>query len=80
MRNEKNWSPRKIWLNGMVNPNNAGQTAVRDHEINPDVFGIDDDGPFSLELDPDEEAVVVPDTLSPLTEEQLTEFVDQIDP
>jgi len=29
MRNEKNWSSKKIWLNGMVNPNNAGQTAIQ---------------------------------------------------
>ena len=80
MINERNWSPRKIWLNGMVNPNNAGQTAVQDCEVNPDIFGVDDDGPLGLELDPNEEAVVVPETLSPINEDQLTEFVDQIDP
>ena len=47
----------------MVNPINARQTAVQDCEINPEIFGVDNFGPLSLELDNDEEAVVVPDTL-----------------
>jgi len=79
MRNEMNWSPKKIWLNGMINPNNAGHTAIQEPEVNPDSFGIDNDGPLALEGNSDEE-VVVPETITPISEEQLEQFVEQVDP
>lgn len=83
MRNEKIWSPKKIWLNGMINPNNVGQTAVQhafSSQVDPNVFGIDDDSPLPMQPQEEEEGVIVPDTVVPLTETQLEEFVDQIDP
>ena len=79
MRNEKNRSPKKIWLNGMANPNNAGQTAIQEPEVDPNFFGIDNDGPLPLEDNTDEE-VVVPETITPISEDQLVEFVELVDP
>lgn len=55
MRTEHNWSPNKIWSNGMINPNNSMQTALRDpvvDDVDPDnveLFGIDHDGPIPPE-------------------------------
>ena len=57
MRNERNWSPKKIWLNGMINPNNLGHTAqhTSSPQVDPNVFGIDDDGPLPMQDDINEE-------------------------
>ena len=45
LRTKHNWSPRKIWLNGMVDPTNQGLTSVRDvYDPLPDdveYFGVD---------------------------------------
>ena len=30
LRTERNWSPHKIWVNGMIDPQRRHQTAVRD--------------------------------------------------
>lgn len=52
---ENNWSPNKIWINGMINPSNEGQTALRDPAIseavpeNIDLYGVDWDGPLPVE-------------------------------
>ena len=69
----------------MINPNNSGQTAVQhaSSPVDPNLFGIDDDGPLPMQSylnEEEEQGVVVPDTVIPLTESQLEEFVDQIDP
>ena len=45
----------KIWINGMTNPDNEGQPAVRDPAIteavpeNIDLYGVDRDGPLPVE-------------------------------
>ena len=69
----------------MINPNNLGHTAIQhaSSQMDPNVFGIDDDGPLPMQADINEEedgGVVVPDTVVPLTETQLEEFVEGIDP
>ena len=52
---ENNWSPDKIWINGMINPDSEGQPAVRDPAIteavpeNIDLYGVDWDGPLPVE-------------------------------
>ena len=80
LRTEHNWSPRKIWLNGMVDPTNRGLTSVRDvYDPLPDDaehFGIDHTGPLPLNEDMDN--LEIPETHSPLNREhthQLQEFI-----
>ena len=80
MRDERNWSPRKMWLNGMVNPINSSQTAVQSPEINPNEYGVDFEGPLSLLSEANESAVVVPETIMFLERQQLNEFVSEINP
>ena len=33
IRTENNWIPNKIWISGMINLNNKGQTAIHDPTI-----------------------------------------------
>lgn len=68
MRTERNWSPHKIWINGMIDPQRQHLTAVRDVVdgcgSDPlEDFGIDYDGPL-----PEEQVLTVdvPETVSPL--------------
>ena len=55
IRTENNWSPNKIWINGMINPSNEGQTALRDPATgeavpeNIDLYGVDWDGTLPVE-------------------------------
>ena len=30
IRTERNWSPHKIWINGMIDPNQRDHTAIQD--------------------------------------------------
>ena len=76
LRTERNWSPRKIWINGMIDPERRDQTAVRDvvdDFIPQDIeeFGVDCDGPF-----PDEQfhTVDVPETSFPLPDAAVEFF------
>ena len=52
IRTENNWSPNKIWINGMIKPINEGQTVLRDAAIgeavpeNIDLYGVDGIGLF----------------------------------
>ncbi len=85
LRTERNWSPKKIWMNGVLDPANQDQTAVRDI-IEPmpaeglDLFGIDRQGP--LPLDPVEcPSVEVDDVPSPLAEPgDVDRFLGMFDP
>lgn len=78
IRTERNWSPKKIWLNGVLNPDNTHNPAIRDivEGIPPEGlenFGID----FSTD-NHDEDTVQVPETLVPLNEQQMTVFEEQM--
>lgn len=48
---ERSWSPKKLWMNGVIDPANRGLTAIRDicDPVPDDVegFGIDEEGPLS---------------------------------
>lgn len=73
LRTERNWSPRKIWINGMIDPERQSQTAVKDVVSgfvpeSVEDFGVDHDGPF-----PDEQlfTIGVPETICPLPDAQL---------
>lgn len=76
LRTERHWSPRKIWLNGMIDPDRRHQTAVRDvvDDCCPDPlddFGVDYNGPL-----PEEQlhTVDIPETESPLPQTLLEHF------
>ena len=77
MRTERNWSPHKIWLNGMIDPERQHLTAVRDvvDDIPQQVieeFGIDDEGPY-----PDEQlhTMSVPEIPCPLPNSMMYSFM-----
>ena len=79
LRTERNWSPTKIWTNGVLDPVNRGLTAIRDiHDPVPDDpegYGIDDDGPLPLHnVDLDADTVEIPVTTVPLTTPQMNEL------
>lgn len=51
LRTERNWSPKKIWINGMIDPERRHLTAVRDVvdgalPVSSEDFGVDYEGPF----------------------------------
>lgn len=75
LRTEHNWSPKKIWINGMITPANQGLPAIRDicEPLPNDIenFGVDRGGPLPLH---DSEGVDVPFTNTTLTNEQLQEL------
>ena len=81
LRTERNWSPHKIWINGMVDPGRRHLTAVRDVIDGPTSepiheFGIDHDGPL-----PDEQfdTVCVPEIMCPLQDTSLNFSMHQSD-
>jgi len=55
IRTGNNWSPNKIWTNGMINPINDGQTALHDATVgeevpeNIELYGVDWDQPLPVE-------------------------------
>ena len=65
IRTEGNWSPKKIWLNSII------QASDEPDSVPPD-FGIDFDGPIPEE---DVDSGVVPETVSPLDEEEIRGFI-----
>ena len=82
-RTENNWSPDKIWSNGMINPNNAGQTALPDPTIgepvpdNLELYGVDSDGP----LPPEHQSYIeVEPPTSNITQERFHELQRLVDP
>lgn len=83
IRTEHNWSPRRMWFNGMVDPSNVEQVAIRD-VIDPlpagdvHLFGVDNGGPLPADLE--ENSVVVDDVPCPLNEEDEEDFIEQFDP
>ena len=71
IRTEKNWSPRQIMLNSLIQ-----QSDIQSNNGIPSNFGVDYEGPV-----PDEEigTVEVPPTDVPLNEDDLQELLDIID-
>ena len=70
IRTEHNWSPYRVWLNGVLDPRRKDQTAIRDivDEIpgeGIENFGIDYYGPLA---DDCHDIVEVPETEVPLQE------------
>ena len=74
LRTEHNWSPKKIWMNGVLDPTKQGQQAIRDIcdpvPADLEAFGVDEYGP----LPPDSvERVQVPVTSVALSQQQVEE-------
>ena len=69
MRTERNWSPRQIMINSLVRESQIMTTI-------PEDYGVDFDGPI-----PEEQpgTVEIPDTLSPVDDAHLQDFLDFID-
>ena len=81
VRTERNRSPRKIWLDGVLDPNNREQIAIRDiiDELPFDSFfgfGIDSGGPLSCESD---NYVEVPETQIP-GDLDITRLEEEVEP
>ncbi len=77
LRTERNWSPHKIWINGMIDPERRHLTAIRDvvdgtYPEPMEEFGKDDEGPF-----PDEQVhtVEVPEIVCPLPDSMMESFM-----
>ena len=81
LRTERSWPPRKIWLNGIMHPCNSTQVGIQSvtDSIDPDEYGVDEEGPLPLEMDCDDD-VVVPETIVPLVGRQLNAFQQAVDP
>ena len=72
VRTEKNWSPRQIMINSMIRE--ADITENLDVPIED--WGIDYEGPAPDEL---VGTVEIPETVCPLEEQELQQFLDAID-
>ncbi len=72
LRTERNWSPRKIWTNSVIRDTVDTSFNLQDSHT----YGIDLTAPL-----PDEDLVTVdvPDTVSPLSGDQLEQFLASID-
>ena len=65
VRTERNWSPWQIMMNSMIRESDATTT------VPPD-FGLDTEGPIP---DEDEGTIEIPDTISPLNDQDLQRFL-----
>lgn len=81
MRTMRNWSPKKVFLSGIVDDSSAPgiRDVVDDIQLESlDLFGVDY---FSEQLSvEDVDSVVVPCTPSPLPPELLQDYMDALDP
>ena len=68
MRMERNWSPKKVWLNRVLDPQCSTQTAIRDIVEGVTAEGMDTFGIGFGGAIPEESSttVEVPDTVPPL--------------
>ena len=69
LQTEHNWSPRKIWVNSVI------QSDLNDTSCPGEDYGVDPTGRLS-----DEElaTVVIPKAVHPLSDAQLSTFMDKV--
>lgn len=80
VRTEHNWTPMRMWINGMAAHNEADITMVEmDAEVLPniDLYGIDPEGPVPLE---DHGTVEVNDIQNPFSPYVFQELRSAINP
>ena len=70
LRTERMWSPRKIWINGMLRHGNQADNICPDL----DTYGLDPDGPVPVPENSQE--VMVPEILSPFNDADQQCFLD----
>ena len=70
LRTERNWSPRKMWINSTLQLDESETPQCLDE------YGIDHYGPAT---DEDHYTIDVPETAVPLQAEQLQEFTESVD-
>lgn len=70
VRTARNWSPHQIMLNSMIQEEDISDTVCSDD------YGIDPEAPIAEE---DAGTVVIPETLSPLSEDDLQDFLSTVD-
>ena len=78
IRTERNWSPHKIWMNGMIDPARRNLTAVTDvvnGALAREMFKIDSEDSL-----PDEQmhTLDVPAILCPLSDDAVQFFLDSL--
>ena len=81
LRTEGNWSPERIWLNGMIDKRNNHQCQVADvyEQLGEDDlawYGVDPQGPIPGDDDPPQ--VDLDDVSNPFTPEEMAQL-QQID-
>ena len=71
LRTEKNWTPRQIMINSMIK-----ESEINQNESLPSDYGVDYEGPL-----PDNEigTVCIPETVCPLDEDDIDQFMGQVD-
>ena len=69
VRTARNWSPHQIMLNSMIREENILDAVDSD-------YGIDPDGPV---VEDDTNAVTIPETVAPISDDDLEDFLSTID-
>ena len=79
LRSEQNKSPNQLWIQGIsqLDTDHAALQGIVKDAMNYDDYGIDFDAPCATQIEDD---VDVPDTHCPLTEQQLHQLKECIDP
>ena len=70
VRTARKWSPHQILLNSMIQEEDISDTVCSDN------YRIDPEAPIAKE---DADTVVIPKTLSPLSEDDLQDFLSTVD-
>jgi hypothetical protein len=77
LRTEKGWSPKKLWVNGMININLQSSLAVQDVLNNPPVNMVNrNDGDF-LEGS-EENAIIVPEVAMDTSDDQREDIINSL--
>ena len=77
VQTEHNWTPNRMWANGMINRHYADPTSNEPTPSHMDYYGSDPEGPTPLE---EHGSVVVNDIFNPLDENVCEEFRHLVNP
>ncbi|CAH3133328.1 unnamed protein product, partial [Porites lobata] len=77
VRTEHNWSPNRLWVNGMINRHYVDPALNEPTPSDLEYYGNDPEGPASLE---EHGSVEVSDIVSPLDEDEFAEFAQFVNP
>ena len=77
VRTEHNWSPNRLWVNGMINRHYVDPALNEPTPSDLEYYGNDPEGPASLE---EHGSVEVSDIVRPLDEDEFAEFAQFVNP